>query len=57
MVKTQDGKHYVIIGGVKRGPYESNSKAWREHDRIMCEPISKSEHTSDWAFSKAASNE
>jgi len=32
----------------------TNSQAWRERDRLMREPLNKSQDTADWAFSMKA---
>jgi len=53
--KQPDGKYLVMsVGNVLAGPFDTNSEAWRQLDRLTGQSVSKAEDTAEWVWNKIA---
>lgn len=51
-IKQTESGYGVFDDNVLLKEYKTNKDAWRALDKSECEPINKSEQTSDWFFNK-----
>ena len=53
-VYMKNGQHYVTVDGKKYGPFQTNSDAWRAHDKLIMDILSPQEGLADFRAKKLA---
>ncbi len=49
--RSEKGKFYVLSGQeIMAGPFDTNSEAWRQLDRMTGAAVSKAEDTAEWVW-------